>query len=66
MWKRLEHRNIVPLFGITSTPLQLISQWMPGGDLTEYVKKHPGADRPGLASTPAVVFYLTLTPPPAI
>ena len=62
MWKRLEHRNIVPLLGITSTPLQLISEWMPGGDLTEYIRKYPRADRLGLASTPAVVFDPTLTP----
>ena len=62
MWKRLEHRNIVPLLGITPTPLQLISEWMPGGDLTEYIKKNPGADRLGLASTPVVMFDHTLTP----
>ena len=62
VWKRLEHRNIVPLLGITSTPLQLISEWMPGGDLTEYIKKCPGADRLNLVSTPAVAFYPALTP----
>lgn len=45
MWKRLAHPNIVPLLGITSTPLQLISEWMPGGDLTEYIKKNPDVDR---------------------
>lgn len=66
MWKRLEHQNIVPLLGVTSTPLQLISEWMPGGDLTGYIKKYPGADRPGLVRVSAVVFDLTLTPPPAI
>jgi len=62
VWKRLEHRSIVPLLGITSTPLQLISEWMPGGDLTGYVKKYPGADRCGLVSTSAVIFGLILTP----
>jgi serine/threonine protein kinase len=62
VWKRLEHRNIVPLLGITPNPLQLISEWMPGGDLTEYIKKHSGADRLGLASTPAAVFDRSLTP----
>ena len=41
----MKHQNIVPLLGVTSTPLQLVSEWMPGGDLTEYVKKHPEVDR---------------------
>jgi len=45
VWKHLEHPNIVPFLGITSTPLQLISEWMPGGDLTEYIRKHPDTDR---------------------
>ena len=55
VWKRLEHHNIVPLLGITPTPLQLISKWMPGGDLPEYIKKNPDADRLGLVNPPAVV-----------
>jgi hypothetical protein len=59
VWKRLEYRNIVPLRGITPNPLQLISEWTPDGYL---IKKHPGADRLGLASTPAAVFDHTLTP----
>ena len=62
MWKRLEHRNIVPFFGITPNPPQLISGWMPGGDLTEYINKHPATDRLNLASSPAAMFYPTLTP----
>ena len=45
MWKRLTHPNILPLLGITLTPLQLISTWMSGGDLTGYIKNHPDADR---------------------
>ena len=62
MWKRLKHRNIVPFLGITPNPLQLISEWMPGGDLTEYIKNYPSADRLNLASTLAVMFHPTLTP----
>ena len=45
MWKHLTHPNVVPLLGITSSPLQLVSEWMPGGGLTEYVKRNPKADR---------------------
>jgi serine/threonine protein kinase len=48
VWKRLEHPNVVPLLGITPAPLQLISEWMPGGGLPEYIKKTPNADRLGL------------------
>ena len=62
MWKHLLHPNIVPLLGITPTPLQLISEWIPGGDLTEYVKKHPGADRLGLVNVHPTAFGPTLTP----
>jgi serine/threonine protein kinase len=65
MWKRLEHKNIVPFLGITSTPLQLISDWMPGGDLREYIKKHPYADRVGLVGVGSVVFDLSLIPTPS-
>ena len=66
MWKHLDHQNVVPLLGITSTPLQLISEWMPGGVLTEYIKKNPGVDRLGLVGVLPVIFVLRLIPPPAI
>ena len=62
MWKRLEHKTIVPLLGITSEPLQLISDWMPGGDLTDYIKKNPNADRLVLVGLNSVVFDPTLIP----
>jgi len=50
VWKRLEHRNIVPLLGVTSDPLQLVSEWTPSEELIEYIAKHPAADRLGLLS----------------
>ena len=40
-WKHLNHPNIVPFLGATFDPLQLVSAWMPGGSLTEYIKEHP-------------------------
>jgi serine/threonine protein kinase len=61
VWKRLTHKNIVPLLGITPTPLQLISDWMPGGDLTEYIKKDPNVGRLDLVGAPPVAFDPTLT-----
>jgi serine/threonine protein kinase len=48
VWKHLTHPNIVPLLGVTVAPFQLISVWMPGGELTEYLDVHPRADRVGL------------------
>ena len=49
MWKHLKHPNIVPLLGVTTAPFQLISDWMPGGDLFVNVQ-NPNADRLGLVS----------------
>jgi serine/threonine protein kinase len=38
VWKRLNHPNIVPFKGVILDSLQLISGWMPGGELREYIK----------------------------
>ena len=35
---------------------------MPGGDLTEYIKKHPGADRLTLVGAPPPILDDALTP----
>jgi serine/threonine protein kinase len=63
VWKHLRHQNIVSLIGITSTPLQVVSEWMPGGDLTEYIKTHPDTDRLGLVGVLPPVPNVMLTPP---
>ena len=57
MWKRMTHPNILPLLGVTIAPLQLVSNWMLGGDLPEYIKEHPSADRLELVS-PSYRFLL--------
>jgi len=44
MWKRLSHPHIVPFVGVTLEPLQLVSMWMPGGELRDYVKENPYAN----------------------
>ena len=41
---------MVSFIGVTMTPLQIVSEWMPNGTLTKYVKKNPGANRIGLVS----------------
>ena len=50
MWKHSVHPNIVPLLGVTLAPLQLISTWMAGGELSTYIGAHPCANRVGLVS----------------
>ena len=62
MWKPLEHKNVVPFLGVTTHPIQLISEWMPGGHLTEYIGCHPDANRLGLVGDPPFVFDPVLTP----
>ena len=51
----MSHPNVLPLLGVTVTPLQLVSNWMSGGDLPDYLRKNPGADRLGLVRVPSVV-----------
>ena len=58
MWKHLTHPNILPLLGVTLTPFQLVSTWMPGGDLPEYIKNNPDVNRIRLVGAPPIVFIL--------
>ncbi|KAF9645430.1 kinase-like protein [Thelephora ganbajun] len=53
MWKYLQHANILPLRGVTMDPLQLVSNWMPDGNLSNYIRDNPNADRLGLLSNVA-------------
>ena len=48
IWKHLKHPNILPLLGVTISPRQLISDWMPGGNLSNYIKGNPAVDPLGL------------------
>ena len=50
MWKRLRHDNVVSFIGVTTKPLQIVSEWMPNGTLTKYVGENPSSDRFGLVS----------------
>ena len=46
----LQHVNVVPFIGVTFTPLQIVSKWMSGGDLTAHIKSKPQAKRIALVS----------------
>jgi len=59
MWRYLAHPNILPFLGATVTPPQLISNCMPGGELQEYIRSNPNADRLRLVGVPPVVLSHT-------
>ena len=61
MWKHLTHTNILSLLGVTIAPFQLVSSWMPGGDLLGYIEKNPNVDRLKLVSALPVVFIPCLS-----
>jgi len=67
IWKHLSHSHIVPFIGVTLEPLQLVSKWMPGGDLRYHVRKNPDTDRISLVSrVPNVPLGCGLIPPQLI
>ena len=50
MWNTLRHPNVLPLLGVTMTVnlFVMVSEWMVEGNISEFVKAHPDADRLGL------------------
>ena len=53
-WKYLSHPNILPLLGVSvfADPhcFRIITEWMPGGNVVQYAKSNPEANRLGLVS----------------
>jgi len=47
IWKRISHPNVVPFLGVSEapTPLCMVSEWMPNGNVRDYVGKNPEASR---------------------
>ena len=66
MSKYLEHPNIVPLLGVTTEPLELISDWMPGGDFLGYIATHPDADKFALVCFISAILHNMLIAPTVI
>ena len=62
VWKNLSHPNVVPLLGVTTDPIQLISGWMPDIHLTGYITNHPDADRLSLVGVLSTVLCDLLIP----
>ena len=46
--KHLSHQNVVRVLGVNVEPFELISVWMPGGDLPGYVARYPTANKRSL------------------
>ena len=49
-WKTLHHPNILPLLGATMSMnrLVMVSEWTVKGNINDFVKANPDADRLGL------------------
>lgn len=44
-WKWLRHPNILPLLGVvTVNRFRMVSEWMPNGNINEFVKDRPNAN----------------------
>lgn len=52
VWRRLSHINVLPFLGVSTTvfKLAMVSEWMSNGTITDYVEKHPEANRLRLVS----------------
>jgi len=59
IWKRLSHPNVLPLLGVSVSKdpqyFRIISEWMPNGNVMEFIKSNPQTNRLSLAS-PTVHF----------
>lgn len=47
IWKRLDHPNVVPTLGAEPSFAEfcVVAPWMPGGDLLQFLNRHPEANR---------------------
>ena len=46
-WKTLRHPNVLPLKGVTMSETQfaMVSEWMVNGNINDFVKANPDANR---------------------
>ena len=53
-WKALRHPDALPLIGatMTGTQLAMVSEWMPNGNINEFLRAHPDADQLELVRGP--------------
>ena len=62
MWKTLRHPNVLPLIGVTMSETQftMVSDWMVNGNINDFVKAHPDANRLELVGSSLVISQLLL------
>jgi len=62
MWNYLRHPNVLPLMGVTMTEAQfaMVSEWMVNGNINDFVRAHPDADRLGLVCHPFKILLSSL------
>ena len=60
MWGFLRHPNVLPLMGALMSEdwFAMVSEWMPNGNINQFTKTHPEANRPRLVRPP----FATLLP----
>lgn len=60
-WGALHHPNVLPLLGVTMSENQLVmvSEWMVKGNINEFVRADPNADRLELVCFSFKVFIFT-------
>lgn len=52
LWKRLKHPNVLPFLGVSTTLFQfcMVSDWIPHGNVVEFLRENPEANRFSLVS----------------
>lgn len=47
MWRFLRHRNVLPLIGVmvSDNRFSMVSCWMSNGNINQFIKAHPEANR---------------------
>ena len=54
-WKTLRHPNVLPLIGVAMTGAEfaMVSEWMVNGNINDFVKANPDANRLELVRFPS-------------
>ena len=65
-WKHLSHPNVLPLIGILADPrcVLILTAWMPNGNVIQYARSNPWANRLRLVSSPPhpnIILFLFAT-----
>jgi len=58
-WKALQHPNVLSLLGVimTETEFSMVSEWMPNGNINQFVSAHQDANRFELVCLPFKFLY---------